>query len=135
MEHARTPGAQVSKEQVEKVARALFDLNVYQGYDAETKERMWLMAGRYRIEAQAAIAAYEQSRWLPIESAPKDGRVLLWNGRNPTIIKIGEWSTSIVGDNGYWLLDDDNQSIEPNSPDGCRASFRTHHPFHRRRLP
>ena len=58
----------MSKEQVEKVARAL---------RAHMSDGEYEAPGDYqeRLDAAAedAIAAYEQSRWLPIESAPGRG--------------------------------------------------------------
>jgi hypothetical protein len=45
-------------DQIEAVAKALFEHDEYQGYDAETKAYHWLMrSGAYLAAARAAIAA------------------------------------------------------------------------------
>ena len=68
--------------------------------------------------ARAAIAAYEAALWKDIESAPKDGTVVLLAG--PWVMRparmwrdIGCWSAEL----GWLACDDDGE--QRRSDDGC----------------
>jgi len=86
----------VSNEQVEKVARALANAVGARNGAPYIVNPLALMKPemreRFEDDARAAIAAYEQSRCLPIESAPKDGTLmLLSDGGEPV---QGSWRST-----------------------------------------
>ena len=70
---------------IEAVARAIARVSVYEGYNAETKEREWQRnSGIYRSQAKAALAAHDA--WLhaagmavvPVEATPAMKDAGLW---------------------------------------------------------
>lgn len=52
------------EELVEKVAKAMFPHSIYNGYDDETKRRLWMQEQRgLKTYARAAIAAMKEAGW------------------------------------------------------------------------
>ena len=70
----------IDEKRIEAAAVALFNANIWHGYDAETKAREWQRdAGRYRSHARAALAVADavvgEAHWL----APNQlGADILW---------------------------------------------------------
>ena len=99
-------------DRVERVAKAIWDAEARELHDDLTFDNaLDVVRDMYLAVARAAIA--EADKWLPIESAPKDGMRILWGGRwKPFDINAGggwqteifSWTTLMSDGTGYqWL--------------------------------
>lgn len=73
----------------------------YSGGDAETIRRVLYENETLKAENEELKAKLDKAKWQPIETAPKDERVLLWTGQEKY---CGHWSKNPFTNHEAWII-------------------------------